>query len=175
MSFSVLEHPFPVLERPFLLCPVLSRVPSRILSVRGRPVPNFGCSSPSRPVGNPNFSYLINGLLKLGNSSFIIFESPLSPTAVAISYFTLVSLLCSVDNNFCCAVWTRSLYLVWFYCQKWAPSKVSSQCETSTRICTIHKLHTLSSSVHSAIDIFVAYSTPSKSLIQLENKLKLFK
>ena len=39
-------------------------------------------------------------------------------------YFTLVSLLCSVDNNFCCAVWTRSLYLVWFYCQKWAPSKV---------------------------------------------------
>ena len=37
--FSVLEHHFPVLERPFLLCPVLSRVPSRILAVPARPVP----------------------------------------------------------------------------------------------------------------------------------------
>ena len=35
--FSVLEHHFPVLEHPFLLYPVLSRVPSRILAIR--PVP----------------------------------------------------------------------------------------------------------------------------------------
>ena len=35
-SFSVLEHHFPALERPFLLCPVLSHVPSRILSVPAR-------------------------------------------------------------------------------------------------------------------------------------------
>ena len=48
--FPVLEHHFPVLERPFLLCPVLSRVPSRILTVPARPVPNFGCPSPSRPL-----------------------------------------------------------------------------------------------------------------------------
>ena len=39
MSYSVLERPFPVLERPFLLCPVLSRVPSRFLAVPARPVP----------------------------------------------------------------------------------------------------------------------------------------
>merc|ERR1719418_157499 len=48
--FPVLEHPFPVLECPFLLCPVLSRVPSRILAVPARPVPNFGCPGPSRPL-----------------------------------------------------------------------------------------------------------------------------
>ena len=47
---TVLEHPFPLLERPFLLCPVLSRVPSRILAVPARPVPNFGCPGPSRPL-----------------------------------------------------------------------------------------------------------------------------
>ena len=35
-SFSVSDHFFPVLERPFLLCPVLSRVPSRILAVPAR-------------------------------------------------------------------------------------------------------------------------------------------
>ena len=50
MSFSVLEHPFPVLERPFLLCPVLSHVPSRILAVPAWPVPDFGCPGPSRPL-----------------------------------------------------------------------------------------------------------------------------
>ena len=49
-TFSVLEHHFPVLEHPFLLCPVLSRVPSRILAVPARPVPNFGCPGPSRPL-----------------------------------------------------------------------------------------------------------------------------
>ena len=68
--FSVLEHHFPVLERPFLLCPVLSCIPFRILAVLARPVPlacpvvplsrdNDGTSVPlsrkvalSRPVGN---------------------------------------------------------------------------------------------------------------------------
>ena len=50
MSFSVLEHPFSVLERPFLLCPVLSRIPSRFLAVPARPVPDFGCPDPSRPL-----------------------------------------------------------------------------------------------------------------------------
>ena len=49
-SFPVLEHPFPVLEHPFLLCPVLSRVPSRILAVPARPVPDFSCPGPSRPL-----------------------------------------------------------------------------------------------------------------------------
>ena len=49
-SFSVLEHHFPILERPFLLCPVLSRVPYRILAVPARPVLNFGCPGPSRPL-----------------------------------------------------------------------------------------------------------------------------
>ena len=49
-TFSVLEHHFPVLEHPFLLCPVLSRVPSRILAVPARPVPNFGCPGPSHPL-----------------------------------------------------------------------------------------------------------------------------
>ena len=49
-TFSVLEHHLPVLEHPFLLCPVLSRVPSRILAVPARPVPNFGCPGPSRPL-----------------------------------------------------------------------------------------------------------------------------
>ena len=58
----VLEHHFPVLERPILLCPVLSRVPSWILAVLASPVPDFGCPGPpvplsqkvalSRPVGN---------------------------------------------------------------------------------------------------------------------------
>ena len=42
-SFSVSDHLFPVLERPFLLCPVLSRVPSRILAVPPRPVPWPDC------------------------------------------------------------------------------------------------------------------------------------
>ena len=53
----VLECPFlfqsilvSVLERPSLLCPVLSRVPSRFLSVLARPVPNFGCPNQSRPL-----------------------------------------------------------------------------------------------------------------------------
>ena len=50
MSFSVLEHPFSVLELPFQLCPVLSRVPSRFLAVPARPVPDFGCPGPSRPL-----------------------------------------------------------------------------------------------------------------------------
>ena len=49
-SFSVLEHTFSVLEHPFLLCPVLSRVLSRILAVPARPVPNFSCPGPSRPL-----------------------------------------------------------------------------------------------------------------------------
>ena len=49
-SFSVLEHPYTVLEHPFLLCPVLSRVSSRILALLARPVPNFGCPGPSRPL-----------------------------------------------------------------------------------------------------------------------------
>ena len=39
-----------VLEHPFLLCPVLSRVPSRILAVPARPVPDFSCPGPSRPL-----------------------------------------------------------------------------------------------------------------------------
>ena len=39
--FSVLVHNFSVLEHPFLLCPVLSRVPSRFLAVPARPVPDF--------------------------------------------------------------------------------------------------------------------------------------
>jgi hypothetical protein len=47
--FLFLEHHFPVKERPFLLCPVLSRVPSWILAVPARPVPKFGCPDPSRP------------------------------------------------------------------------------------------------------------------------------
>ena len=37
-------------RRPFLLCPVLSRVPSRILAVLARPVPDFSCPGPSRPL-----------------------------------------------------------------------------------------------------------------------------
>ena len=49
-SFSVSDHLFPVLERPFLLCPVLSRIPSRILAVPARPVPDYSCPGPSRPV-----------------------------------------------------------------------------------------------------------------------------
>ena len=49
-TFSVLEHHFPVLEHPFLLRPVLSRVPSRILTVPAHPVPNFGCPGTSRPL-----------------------------------------------------------------------------------------------------------------------------
>ena len=48
--FTVLEHPFSVLERPFLLCRVLSRVPSRFVAVPARPVPDFGCPDPSRPL-----------------------------------------------------------------------------------------------------------------------------
>ena len=36
-----------LLECLFLLCPVLSRVPSRILAVPVRPIPDFGCPSPS--------------------------------------------------------------------------------------------------------------------------------
>ena len=48
--FSVLVHNFSVLEHPFLLCPVLFRVPSRILTVPARPVPNFGCPGPYRPL-----------------------------------------------------------------------------------------------------------------------------
>ena len=35
--FPVFGHNFPVLEHPFLLYPVLSRVPSRILAVPARP------------------------------------------------------------------------------------------------------------------------------------------
>ena len=41
---------FPVLEHPFLLCPVLSRVPSRILAVPAHPVLDFGYPGPSRPL-----------------------------------------------------------------------------------------------------------------------------
>ena len=48
--FPVFGHHFPVLEHPFLLCPVLSRVLARILAVPARPVPNFGCPGPSRPL-----------------------------------------------------------------------------------------------------------------------------
>ena len=48
--FSVSEHHFPVLECPFLLCPVLSRVPSRFLAILARPVLNFGCPGPARPL-----------------------------------------------------------------------------------------------------------------------------
>ena len=48
--FPVLEHHFPILECPFLLCPVFSRVPSRIFVVRAHPFLNFGCPVPSRPV-----------------------------------------------------------------------------------------------------------------------------
>ena len=44
-SFSVLKCPFPVLKCPFLLCPIFSRIPSRILAV-----PDFGCPIPSRPL-----------------------------------------------------------------------------------------------------------------------------
>ena len=40
-------HP---LEHPFLLCPVLSRVPSRFLAIPAHPVPNFGCPSLSHPL-----------------------------------------------------------------------------------------------------------------------------
>ena len=56
----------------FLACPVvpLSRDNERTFVPLPRKV------ALSRPIGNPNFSYLINGLLKLGDSSFIIFESP---------------------------------------------------------------------------------------------------
>ena len=48
--FVVLEYHFPALECPFLLCPILSRVPSWILAVPARPVPNFGCPGPSCPL-----------------------------------------------------------------------------------------------------------------------------
>ena len=41
---------FPVFERPFLLCPILSRVPSRIMAVQARPIQNFVCPDPSRPL-----------------------------------------------------------------------------------------------------------------------------
>ena len=47
---SVLEHLFPVLECTFLLCPVLSRIPSQILAVPARPVPNFDCPGLSSPL-----------------------------------------------------------------------------------------------------------------------------
>ena len=49
-GFSVLECHFPILERPFLLCPVLSRIPSRILAIPARPIPNFGYSGPNHPL-----------------------------------------------------------------------------------------------------------------------------
>ena len=49
-SFLCFRTSFPVLERPFLLCPILSRVPSRILAVPACPVRDFGCSDPSRPL-----------------------------------------------------------------------------------------------------------------------------
>ena len=49
-KFLVFGHHFPVLENPFLICPVLSRVLSRILAVPARPIPNFGCPGPSRPL-----------------------------------------------------------------------------------------------------------------------------
>ena len=49
-SFSVLEHPFAVWEHPCLLGPVLSRGPARFLAVPARPVPDFSCPCPSRPV-----------------------------------------------------------------------------------------------------------------------------
>ena len=49
-SFSCFRTSFPVLEHPFLLCPVLSCVPSRFLAVPARPVPDFGCPDPSRPL-----------------------------------------------------------------------------------------------------------------------------
>ena len=48
--FPVFGHHFPVLEYRFLLCPVLSHVPSRILAVPARSVPNFGCPGPSRSL-----------------------------------------------------------------------------------------------------------------------------
>ena len=44
------KNSFPVLERPFLLCPVLSRVPSRLLAIPAHSAPNFGCPSLSRPL-----------------------------------------------------------------------------------------------------------------------------
>ena len=44
-TFSVLECHF-----PFLLCLVLSRVSSRFLAVLARPVPDFSCPDPSRPL-----------------------------------------------------------------------------------------------------------------------------
>ena len=49
---------FPVLEHPFLLCPVLSRVPSRILAVPARPVPwqDFELVPLSFCPGTKNFS-----------------------------------------------------------------------------------------------------------------------
>jgi hypothetical protein len=50
MSLSVLEHLFAVLKRPFLLCPIMSCVLSRILAVPTHPVLNFGCPGPSRPL-----------------------------------------------------------------------------------------------------------------------------
>ena len=49
-KFSVLKHHFPVLELIFLLCPILSCILSRILAFPTRPVPNFGCPGPSRPL-----------------------------------------------------------------------------------------------------------------------------
>merc|ERR1712051_317395 len=49
-SVSVLEHPFSVLERPFLLCPILSCVPSRFLAVPARPIRAFSCPDLSRPL-----------------------------------------------------------------------------------------------------------------------------
>ena len=49
-SFSVLEGHFPVLEHPFLLCPVLSRVPSWILAILAHPVLNIGSPGLSPPL-----------------------------------------------------------------------------------------------------------------------------
>ena len=48
--FPIFGHHCPVLEHPFLLCPVLSRVPSQMMAVPARPVPNFGCPVSSRPL-----------------------------------------------------------------------------------------------------------------------------
>ena len=49
-KFPGFGHHFPVLERPILLCPILSRVPSRILAVSAHPILSFGCPGPSRPL-----------------------------------------------------------------------------------------------------------------------------
>ena len=49
-SFPVFDHHLAVIERPFLLCPILFFVPSRFLAIPARPVPNFGFPGPSQPL-----------------------------------------------------------------------------------------------------------------------------